>query len=380
MGGGVTRAPGFLFSLLATRSIYLLYTREKKRDILLTSIYSSLTILFHPESAIHTVAAALVFFFILGRSKKALIKSLFVVGIVLIMTSPWWLQIVAVHGLNPFLSAGSTGFYELGNYLSLLVFDFTGEFGLTSIGLLSLIGVFFAISKKQLLLPVWLILTFVIEPRSAPLYMSPVMTVLAATTILVLGEQIGKAFLKSGCASDNPFDTLINKILLTLLVVQWCISSAFTLNQLLTTQTLTQSDLDAIKWVEENSSKDSQFLILTGMRSFRDPLAEWFPAISRRISITTVQGKEWDKEIEFSRVLEANTEFQMCAFIEPKCTANWVDKNQVGYDYLIIRKSNQTLEDGRVIQTSGIDFSSTLELESHFLVFQNGDLGIYQKQ
>jgi hypothetical protein len=378
MGGGVTRAPGFFFSLLTIRSIYLLYTREKKADIVLVTLFSSLTILFHPESAIHTVAVALAFFFILGRSKKTLIKSLAIVGLVLILTSPWWIQVVIVHGFDPFLSAGSTGFYELGSFLSLLIFDFSGEIGLTSIGFLGLIGLFLSISRKQLLLPVWLIVTYVIEPRSGPLYMAPAMSVLAATTILVLSRQIGKAFLKSGSASENPFAPLPNKILLTLLVIQWSFSSAFTMNQLITTQTLKQSDLAAIKWVKENTSDDSQFLILTGLRSFRDPLAEWYPTLTQRESITTVQGKEWKKDVDFFKILETNSDFQMCAFHRSQCIENWVDDNQMEYDYIIIRASNLLLEDKRIIQTNGLNSPSTIWLEDHSPVFQNADIEIFR--
>lgn len=379
MGGGITRAPGFFFSLLAIRSIYRLFTRGNKLDIILTALFSSLTILFHPESAIHTVAAALVFFFILGRTKKALIKSIIVVAEILILTSPWWLMVVTIHGLNPFINAGSTGFFELGIFLSLLMFDFTSEFGLTSIGVLGLIGFFFSISKKQLLLPVWLILTFFIEPRSGPLYISPVIAVLAAIAILFIGEKIDNSCLKIVSAPDTPFATSVSKILLALLLVHWSISSALTMNQLITTQTLRQSDFDVMAWVKDNTEAKSRFLILTGLRSFRDPLNEWFPALSQRVSITAVQGKEWQNKVNFSNVIELNNGYQMCAIGELNCFSNGINVFQPDFDYLIVRKSNLLLYDNRIIVTNGLNSNSILWIENYSPIYQDNEVSIFQK-
>ena len=47
MGGGLTRAPGFLFAILTIYQAFLLYTKDEKRFILTTILCASLTILTH---------------------------------------------------------------------------------------------------------------------------------------------------------------------------------------------------------------------------------------------------------------------------------------------------------------------------------------------
>jgi uncharacterized membrane protein len=83
VGGGVTRSPAFFFALLSLYFIYRLYTRERNQDILWTIVFSSLTILSHPETALHTAASAFVFFIFLGRNKNGLKKSIIVAGLTL---------------------------------------------------------------------------------------------------------------------------------------------------------------------------------------------------------------------------------------------------------------------------------------------------------
>ena len=62
MGGGLTRSPAFFFALLSLYFIHRLYTQARKLDILWVVLFSSLTILSHPETALHTAASAVVFF------------------------------------------------------------------------------------------------------------------------------------------------------------------------------------------------------------------------------------------------------------------------------------------------------------------------------
>ena len=51
MGGGVTRAWGFLFAVLALWQAYRLYTDGDRRAVVLTTLCASATVLSHPEMA-----------------------------------------------------------------------------------------------------------------------------------------------------------------------------------------------------------------------------------------------------------------------------------------------------------------------------------------
>ena len=110
MGGGITRSPAFFFALLSLFFIYRLFTRNQFQDILWTVLFSSLTILTHPETALHTAASALVFLCFYGRNKNGVLKSIIVAGLILIATAPWWFTVIINHGINPYISAGKTGY------------------------------------------------------------------------------------------------------------------------------------------------------------------------------------------------------------------------------------------------------------------------------
>ncbi len=57
---------------------------------------------------------------------------------------------------------------------------------------------------------------------------------------------------------------------------------------------VTASQLDAMKWITNNTPKDSDFVIMEINSTWSvDKVSEWFPTIAGRKSITTVQGTEW---------------------------------------------------------------------------------------
>src|SRR5258708_4751523 len=63
MGGGITRALGFLFGLLTLLAAHKMFSEsEHNRYILPTVIFGTLTVLSHPEATIQTLLAALIFY------------------------------------------------------------------------------------------------------------------------------------------------------------------------------------------------------------------------------------------------------------------------------------------------------------------------------
>ncbi len=109
MGGGLTRSPAFFFALISLYFIYRLYTENRRQDIIWVTLFSSLTILSHPETALHTAASAVVFFLFFGRNRKGLLKSLLISGLIILVTAPWWATVLIHNGISPFIAAGKTG-------------------------------------------------------------------------------------------------------------------------------------------------------------------------------------------------------------------------------------------------------------------------------
>jgi len=337
MGGGITRAPAFFLALLALHSTYQLYTRRQVRYIFLTAILSALTILTHPETALHTAISAVVFFLFLGRSKAGIMKSLAVAGLTILFTSPWWGIVIARYGLNPLLAASQTGMWGISSTLQLLLFNFTNEYGLQTIGTLGLIGFLWHLAGKKFLIPVWLVVVFLSSPRSAAVYLTPCIAILAGYTL----DQILRLFNRGGKKTENGNLPLTGPASITAFVVLlglWFYSALVSAVLIANTMTLTGADKTAFDWVVANTPAESHFLILTGNFPFIDPTSEWFPALTDRESIATVQGHEWDEKRNFTDVLLTASELQYCADQIPECLDNWLTGNKVNVDYIYIRK------------------------------------------
>ena len=92
-----------------------------------------------------------------------------------------------------------------------------------------------------------------------------------------------------------------------------------------------------MEWLRDNTGKDATVLLIPPAESNRywlnDVLAEWLPALSKRESVTTVQGYEWKSDVFSDRVL-VYTALRNCTNIGFDCIENWVEEYNISSDYL----------------------------------------------
>ncbi|HRK91173.1 MAG TPA: hypothetical protein PK152_18760, partial [Anaerolineales bacterium] len=132
---------------------------------------------------------------------------------------------------------------------------------------------------------------------------------------------------------------------------------------------LKSDDLNMIEWVKENVDEGKTFALATGREfSMTDPLQEWFPALTGRKSLTTMQGLEWTLAGDFFPWYEQLTEFQKCA--DMTCVESWLARNNVNYEYLIVLIPAET-ENGGLFDSLRSLGVSARESESHMLVFES---------
>ncbi len=180
MGGGVTRATGFFFSLLTYWSAYRLYMVSKPGYILITACFASLTILSHPEAALHAITGTAVFFAFYGRNKIGFLYSLLVVSLSLLLTAPWWLTILNRHSLTPFLTASRAGGgWRLDLLVSVFNMNIANEPALTFLGCFAVLGLIALIARKAWLLPAWGLVVLLTEQRSIILHLTPILALSA---------------------------------------------------------------------------------------------------------------------------------------------------------------------------------------------------------
>ena len=157
-----------------------------------------------------------------------------------------------------------------------------------------------------------------------------------------------------------------------LFLFAYCLMSAYTTGQNIKDNTsLHSTDLEAFTWVHENTSADSQFLLITNQHPFRDAWSEWFPVITDRRSQATVFGYEWVNDGKFKNRVDAYNDLQACAYQDTDCLVNWGQQYQIASSYIYIWNQSSP---------SRIPLTVHLEQNPDFsLVYQNPQTMIFQR-
>jgi len=380
MGGGISRAMAFFFSLIDLYFILKLFKTKQKINILWVALFSSLVILSHPESALHTAAGAFVLFLFFGRNKNGLLNSLIVVVGILLFTAPWWGTVTSRFGLAPFLAAGKTGFHELTQLSRLFHFDFTSEYGVKISGALSLIGFFWYLQKKQYFIPAWVFINFLAEPRSATLYLTPAVSFLASFALFnIFTWMNGKAVAETSDQNTTPLKGAIMGIFFLVLFGQW-IYSAYTTTLMLSANTLLSTeDRTTFAWIKQNTPENATFLVISGKSPLTDQISEWFPALTGRQSVATAQGHEWLlSDQSFAAVLQQAQNVQNCYFQDETCITRWLKANGQTFSYIYLHNPPFTDPSSNELQYQYSTINFYAKQNSLAEVYHQGSVVIYQ--
>ncbi|HBY08090.1 MAG TPA: hypothetical protein DEH22_10005, partial [Chloroflexi bacterium] len=185
------------------------------------------------------------------------------------------------------------------------------------------------------------------EPRSAPLHITPILAMLAAIALETLifpmlnrseHEHHPNAMFDSDDWAERLLASRATKIIFALFFFNW-VYSAFMATYHLQENLIVQSDeLKGFEWVKANTPSDSSFLLITDEQPMTDPVSEWFPAITQRNSIATLQGQEWTDGKNFEALMAAVLDVQSCAQQTIDCLQAWQAQTGVTFDYVFIRK------------------------------------------
>jgi hypothetical protein len=261
------------------------------------------------------------------------------------------------HGLEPFLRGAATGQRALAVF-HLLFFVFTEELYATVIALLGLLGIAHSLFRRDYLLPLWMIIPFFAEGRSAA---GPAAIPLAMLAAIGLIDVVFAALIPQGRSAlvekkvaegqapplkatglrETSFgaeQVFSGERNLFIYLLFYLIFSTYQFGLQLSSATLYPPDREAMQWVRENTSDRSRFLVLTGTTSVScDSVLEWFPAITSRQSIYTVQGTEWLEGENFNSYVESTYPVQECLTSGgADCLDSAVSRAE--YDYIYFSK------------------------------------------
>ena len=341
MGGGLTRSLGALFAILTLYFAIRMFMEKSNRLLVATLLTAAVTVYSHPEWALQTAAACVLAGWFFGRNRPGLVRSLVVALGVLILTMPWWLTVGLRHGLNVFLLAAQTPQGRWLFWWPLLNMSFAGATNILVVGL-GLVGVFICLKKREHFLPVWLAASFLVDLRSAA-HVATLQLALLATLTLV--DMVFPWFKHSPAdparpvsASSGALPSRLAQIFMAYLFVTMLIGSFNSSINLSALNTLGVPDRQAMDWVRENTPVDSRFVVLGWIDSpWVSPLTEWFPALSGRYSLTTVQGREWlSGEQNITPWIENFESAQSCLYQTTACLEAWAGDHSQPYEYVYL--------------------------------------------
>jgi hypothetical protein len=393
MGGGVTRAPGLLFALLALHQLHRLYKRRDWRAVAPAALFGGLTVLSHLGTAPFLVFSSLLFFLALGRHREGLLGSAAVAAGATVISAPWWGQVLAYHGPGPFLAAGATGgsiFQGLtfrGALETLAHFGLgTGESVLGLIGLLAVVGFFFALARGQWLLPAWWITIVVFDARQGSTFATVPIALLAgrgAMEVLLpamrgarFGLVPGRRARANGNGSSYSHTAVVHAAVVHAAVVprtrfrlrHWApeiVLGVFLLFSTITAllrlpelvgglpdlRSLTPGERGAMQWVARSTPVTSRLLVVANSPWEIDKHSEWLPVLGRRVSVATVQGYEWRPRGQFITKKREYVRLQGCSGWVSDCLNDWSRETGVRFSHVYLPK-HPTRECCRMLRAS----------------------------
>jgi hypothetical protein len=381
MGGGITRAFGMLFLILMLWQAVQLFraSRQNQQEnvsllsatrphLALTILFGALTVLSHPQTALHAALGGLMIFLFFGQGKRGIISALFVGAGVFLLTAPWWRTVLLRHGFEPLLSAGQTSPRALESYLALLQFNY---FSIPTL-LFTLIGVWVTFRRREFFPVVWAGLAYLIDPRGGDGVALLAESMLAGAGLIQLSAWISRS---DGNQPEAVMAKPISQILVFGSAFYFILLAGVSDFQLINTS-LKPADLEMIAWVNSNVEDGRTFLLSTGREfSMSDPMQEWFPALTKQHSATTMQGLEWTLSEEFFPWYEQLVKFQHC--VDLNCAASWCAANGVDYDYLIVAVPSKEDKSkfGNSLRSLALSARAS---DSHVLVYESETALIFE--
>ncbi len=371
MGGGVTRAPAALFLILFLWACSLAFARKSWKMSSWAAVFGGLVLLSHPERALHAAAAGLLFWLWLDRTRPGALRALAIGGGTLLLGAPWWGVALSRYGAETLLLAAQAGGPRGLFWAPLLQLNFTDE-TVPLAALAAVFGAFVYWKRGKGLLAVWFVLAFLTDPRSAPHVIAVQVSLLAA---IGLTEMLFPALARSSAGWQDVLGRIPGKVFFGYILVVMLFNAQWNLLQI-GNYVLTGADRQTMDWAAAETPPEGRFLVLDWQETpMLSPLLEWFPALSGRTNVVTIQGREWlPGAAHFSARIETYPDLYACLDRDAACLTDWAAQNGETFDYVYL--SLQTPEGGRRVSRLSDALRGSIEYQ---LVYETPEVLIFER-
>ena len=373
-GGGITRAFGFLFAILALHQAYHLYTRQEYRYAVSSAVLCALSVLSHIGTARFVAISIALLWMAFGRHRRGVAGSILVAVGTLLLTAPWWGMVMAYHGVAPFVAANQTSgsllndtetVKEIVGHLARFGTALTSEPFFPLIGVLAFFGGLASLTPNRLFLPVWLVLLICLDLRGAATFSA----VPSAMLVGICVSDILLPLLNRAWAEWKPMPLhrrmtsgldVTNVVAIAVLGVFLLYTVSGTLTRKFGWEvrylvSLSPEERSAMQWVRHHTPEDGQFLVYAydDYGHFADRTAEWFPVLAERRSIITIQGYEWLPN--FAGKIAQYKQANMCKTSTTACLDAWSKKWNAPFTHVFIALGPSTSCCGPLLESLRTD-------------------------
>ncbi|HEY6959535.1 MAG TPA: hypothetical protein VI814_11980 [Candidatus Limnocylindria bacterium] len=302
-GGGLPRALGVLFLLLALERFIVLFETRSRAALVGAGVFGALALLSHTEMGWALAFSTVVLWLLRARDRRSFIDAVGAALVAGAVAAPWLVTVLLRYGPAPFLSAFSTGTLD-NPAVKLAIFDQTGEPWFPLFAALAIVGIVRVLGQRRWWLPAWILAIGLLDSRSLHILSAIPMAILAAIAVrevlapLVTSRRISIALAAAAIAYG-------------LITTPWALPDVL--------RTIPTTDRTAMSWVKDNTPPDARFLVVTERGWAENSVGEWFPALAERPSVSTVQGWEWVPDRAFWKQMVSFFAAQSCGSQDSGC-------------------------------------------------------------
>ena len=371
--GGVVRAPAMLFALTGIYTGLKLFETGERRWVVPSLVCFTLTILTHPLYAAFFVVTYLVCYACYDRTRAGLVGGAIVGVGGLVLTAPWWLQVVAAHGPSVFSAAAGThgglgtGVREFLVRLSVR----PGRLSPFSLrNLAPVVGVFVLLRDRRYFVPLWFVTVTVVlgNPRFVFL--------VGALASTVLMFEVVVPFLRRELRSKVDGQRVVTFSIALVATFGMGAGTLYATSHLNShggsaslPQFVDNDDLAAMRWVHNHTANDSRFVV-------QGDTAEWFPYETGRTILVGPWGLEWTNPSRYRHELALFRTISTCP--NATCLSTAFDQAGIHPQYVYVHRGSYTIR-GMHRDASETLVSSLRSSGEFRLVYLNDGVAIFRE-
>ncbi|HEX7076786.1 MAG TPA: glycosyltransferase family 39 protein, partial [Hyphomicrobiaceae bacterium] len=272
-GGGLTRGLGMAMALLAIWQGLRLIRTPNPMHVALTGLFGGLTVLTHPEASLFVVITLGTFVAAFGRTIRTAM-AMVIAGIIGgLVSAPWWLSILLLHGPGLLVGAADSRTAQLPNALRNFLFgDFTGASALDIFLGIGFVGLLVQVGRGRYVLPVWLLGLVIFIVAAGFTFAAVPWAMLTAIAVMeVVLPSAGRLFPAHVHARAIVTGGLLGAGMLATLATGYSTATPI--------HGLSPEQRSAMQWINESLPPDARFVVVTGVDWPKDATSEWFPAL-----------------------------------------------------------------------------------------------------